>query len=124
MGNKPSWLLDSSSIETYGSSWSNFGYEILYRIDELRATQRVVNELKKAFMRPFGLPADHYRFEPAFWRVYWDQNQWRVSLLMECEAGLDKIARDNEFAFVLNDVVIQPRPIGYIEQMFKSNKIS
>jgi hypothetical protein len=123
MGNKPSWLFDSSSIETFGSSWSGFGYEIIYRVEEPHAIERVVNELKKAFTVSFGLTPEHYSFEPTFWRVYWDRGQWRASLLKECEAGLDKVAKDNNLAFMLNDVIIQPRPIGYIDLMVKSNTI-
>ena len=122
MGLKPSWLLDSSSIETFGSSWSNFGYEIVYRVEEPRATERVVVDLRNAFMVPFGLSREHYKFEPTFWRVYWDREQWRVSLLTECEAGMDKVASDNNVALMINDVIIQPRPIGYIEHMINSNK--
>src|SRR3989338_3000457 len=121
MGSNPSWWLDSSSIETYGSSWSPFGYEIIYRIEEPRETERVVNDLKKAFAAPFGLPREHYSFEPTFWRVYWDRGPWPVSLLKECEAGMDKVAKNNNFTFMLNGVIIQPRPMGYIEQMIKSN---
>lgn len=121
MGDEPSWLLDSSSIDTFGSSWSGFGYEIIYRVEEPRTTKASVDELRRAFAKPFELTPKHYRFEPTFWRVYWDKGQWRVSLLKECEAGLDKVAKDNGFAFVLNDVVIQPRPMGYIEQMVKSS---
>jgi hypothetical protein len=122
MGNKPSWWLDSSSTETFGSSWSGFGYEIIYRVEEPRATQVAVYELKRAFTKPFELSPEHFSFEPTFWRVYWDKGQWPVSLLKECEAGLDKVAKAHGFALVLNGVLIQPRPMGYIEQMIKSSK--
>ena len=122
MGNDTSWLLDSSSIELYGTSWSNFGYEIIYRISEIHAPTRVINELKHAFSAPFGLNPNHYRFEPTFWRIYWDRGQLRVNLMKECERGLDKIAWRNNIVVILNDVVIQPRPIGYIEEYIKQNK--
>lgn len=122
MGENPSWLLDSTSIETWGSSWSDFGYEIIYRVEELRTNDRILNELKTVFMKPFNLSREHYRFDPTFWRVYWDRGQWRVSLLKECEAALDKVARDNKIALILNDIVIQPRPMGYIQQELTMNK--
>jgi hypothetical protein len=47
MGSDPSWLLDNSSIEVFGASWSNFGYEIIYRISEIHAPTRIIYELKQ-----------------------------------------------------------------------------
>jgi hypothetical protein len=123
MGKDPSWLLDNSSIETYGASWSNFGYEIIYRINEIRAPISVVAELKRAFMKPFGLHLNQYRFEPTFWRIYWDRGQLRVNLMKECEDGLDKIARRNDIAVILNDVIIQPRPMDYIRVYIEQNEM-
>ncbi len=114
MGDNHSWLLDNSSIESFGSSWNNFGYDIVYRLEEIRASMRIINQIQKAFSIPFDLPSDHFRFEPTFWHVYWDRGQLRVHLLKECEKGLDKIARDNNATVILNDVVIQPRPMGYM----------
>jgi hypothetical protein len=122
MGENPSWLLDSTSIETFGSSWTDFGYEIIYRPQEIRATTELIEELKKTFMKPFGLSDKHYRFEPTFWRVYWDRGQLRVNLLHESEKGLDRVARENNLALMLNDVIIQPRPVGYIRKMVELNK--
>jgi len=124
MGSDPSWLLDNSSIEVFGASWSNFGYEIIYRISEIHAPTRIIYELKQVFSKPFGLTPNHYQFEPTFWRIYWDRGQLRVNLMKECERGLDKIARRNKIVVILNDVVIQPRPIGYIEEYIKQNKTS
>jgi hypothetical protein len=124
MGNKtrkPYWFLDSSSVESFGSSWSAFGYEIIYRFEEPRTTQRVVSDLKRAFMKPFALTLDHYRFEPTFWRIYWDRGPWEASLLRACEAELDKVAKDNALAFTCNGVIIQPRPMGYIKGKIESN---
>lgn len=121
MGNDHSWLLDDSSIEAFGTSWSDFGYEIAYRMDEIHAPTRIIQELKNAFMKPFGLTTNQYRFEPTFWRVYWNRGQLRVNLIKECERGLDEIAKLNDIALTLNDVIIQPRPMGYIQAMIKQN---
>ena len=124
MGNDPSWLLDNSSIEVFGASWSNFGYEIIYRIGDIHAPTRVINELKQAFSTPFGLTPNHYRFEPTFWRIYWDRGQLRVNSMKECEYGLDKIARQNNIAVIINDVIIQPRPMGYLDEYIKQSETS
>ena len=114
MGDDHSWLLDNSSIETTGASWRNFGYEIIYRIDEIHASKSAIMQLKRAFMKPFKLPREQYRFEPTIWRVYWDRGQLRIHMLKECEKEMDKMARKNKIAVFLNDVIIQPRPMDYI----------
>lgn len=123
MGKDPSWLLDNSSVEIYGASWNNFGYEIIFRISEIHAPTRVITELKRAFMKPFSLHLDQYQFEPTFWRIYWDRGQLRVNMIKESEDGLDRIARRNKMAVILNDVIVQPRPIDYIREYIKQNKI-
>jgi len=116
-----SWIFDSSSIETYGASWQDFGYEIIFRLKEIRASERVIKELKEAFMKPFGLSQDQYRFEPTFWRIYWDRGQLRASMIKDCEDTLDRIARKNRIVIRLNGVIIQPRPMGYIQDCVESN---
>jgi len=65
-----SWMFDSTSIETWGSSWQDFGYEIIFRPEEIRAPDRIVRKLKRAFTKAFSLPQNKYCFEPTFWRVY------------------------------------------------------
>ncbi len=119
MGKIPSWLLDSTSIETFGALWTDFGYEIVYRLEGIRAPAKVVENLKRAFMKPFKLPVEQYKFEPTFWRIYWDRGQWRVNLLKECEKGLNLVAQKNNVVLLINDVIIQPRPIGYIRKMIE-----
>ena len=116
-----SWIFDSSSIETYGASWQDFGYEIIFRLEEIRASERVIKELKEAFMKPFGLSQDQYRFEPTFWRIYWDRGQLRASMIKDCEDALDRIARKNRIVIRLNGVIVQPRPMGYIQNCVESN---
>ncbi len=116
-----SWIFDSTSIEAFGSSWKGFGYEIIFRPEEICAPERVIKELKEAFMKPFGLPKNQYRFESTFWRIYWDQGQLRASMIKECEDALDRIARKNRIVIRLNGVIIQPRPMGYIQYYVESN---
>ncbi len=117
-----SWMFDSSSIETWGSSWKGFGYEIIFRPEEIRAPERVIQELKEAFMKPFGLPPSQYCFESTFWRIYWDQSQLRASMIKECEDALDRIAKNNRIVIRLNGVIIQPRPMGYIRKSVELNE--
>ena len=116
-----SWIFDSSSIETYGSSWQDFGYEIIFRPEEIRAPERVIKELKEAFMKSFGLSQNQYCFEPTFWRVCWDQGQLRASMIKGCEDALDRVARKNRIVIRLNGVILQPRPVGYIQHCVESN---
>ena len=122
IGDDPAWVFDTSSIETFGSSWSNFGYEIIYRPEEIRASDKVVAELQKAFMRPFGLPNNQYSFEPTFWRVYWDKGMLKASTIKKCDKELDAVAKKNNVAVRLNGVIIQPRPDGYVKKQIADNK--
>ena len=122
LGDDTSWMFDSTSIETYGSSWDDFGYEVIFRIEEIRAPDNVIKELRDAFMEPFGLPRRQYGFDPTFWRVYWDRGQLWASKIKKCEKALDKTARRNRVIVKLNGVIIQPRPMGYIRAFIGLNK--
>ncbi|MBN1367367.1 MAG: hypothetical protein JW967_05530 [Dehalococcoidales bacterium] len=121
MGRDPSWLLDDTSVESFGSSWNKFGYEIVFRPQEIQASASTIERLQHTFMNPFDLPLNHFKFEPTFWYVFWDKGQLRVNAIKECEKGIDRVARDANISFILHDVIIQPRPMGYIEQMIESN---
>jgi hypothetical protein len=118
-----SWIFDSTSIETYGSSWDSFGYEIIFRPEEIRAPDSVIEELREAFMEPFGLPRRQYTFEPTFWRIYWDRGQLRASMIKRCEQTLDGVAKKHGIVIRLNGIIIQPRPMGYIQTYIELNKI-
>jgi hypothetical protein len=122
LGDDTSWIFDSSSTESFGSSWNGFGYEIIFRPEEIRAPDKVVRKIREAFMSPFGLPRRQYRFEPTFWRIYWDQGQLRASMIEECENALDRVARKYGIVIKLNGVIIQPRPMGYIQNYIELNK--
>lgn len=122
IGDEPAWTFDSSSIETFGSSWYNFGYEIIYRPEEIMASDKVIAELQKAFMKPFGLSKRQYSFEPTFWRVYWDKGMLKASTIRKCDEELDVVARNNNVAVRLNGVIIQPRPGAYIKNQIANNK--
>jgi hypothetical protein len=111
-----SWIFDSYSTEAFGSSWENFGYEIVFRPEEIRAEKNVIRELQEVFIDAFGLPRRNYRFEPTFWRVYWDQAGLRASMIQRCEEGLDIVAKRHHIAVRSNGVVIQPRPKGYLQK--------
>jgi hypothetical protein len=110
-----SWIFDSSSTESFGSSWGNFGYEIIFRLEEILAEESAIKELREAFMEPFGLPGRNYRFEPTFWRIYWDKPGLRTSMIHKCEEGLDRVAKRRGVVVRANGILIQPRPMGYLE---------
>ena len=110
-----SWIFDSYSTEGFGSSWQNFGYEIVFRPEEIRAEKNVIQELQEVFMDAFGLPRRNYSFEPTFWRVYWNRGPLRASAIKACESGLDEVAKKNDIKLILNGIIIQPRPMGYIQ---------
>lgn len=118
-----SWMFDSFSTESFGSSWENFGYEIIFRPEEIRATDSVIQELKKAFMEPFGLPWRNYSFEPTFWRIYWDKPGLRASIIQKCEEGLDRVAKRHGIVVRANGILIQPRPMGYLQHQIELNKM-
>ncbi|MFC1954627.1 hypothetical protein ACFLVZ_02250 [Chloroflexota bacterium] len=121
MDDYPPWYLDTVQSYPWGSE-SEFGYEIIYRPETIHAEAKVIDEFHVAFMRPFGLPRKQFSFEPTFWRVYWDQPGFKISQIKECDEGLDRVARKNNITVRLNGVVIQPRPMHYIQERIKSNK--
>ena len=121
LGNDTSWIFDDSSTETWGSSWHNFSYEFIFRPEEIRATDKVIEELKEVFIESFGLPSDHFSFSPTFWYVYWDKSGWRASMLKKCEKALDKVAKKHSILIRFNGLIIQPRPMGYIDAQIKHN---
>ena len=118
-----SWILDSSSIESFGSSWKNFGYEIIFRPEEVRAADSVIRELRDAFIEPFELPRRNYSFEPTFWRIYYDQPGLRASMIQKCEEGLDRVAKRHGVVVRSNGILIQPRPKGYLQHYIELNEI-
>ena len=105
-----SWIFDSTSIEEFGSSWLGFGYEIIFRPEEIRAPERVIDELKEGFIRSFGLSSNHYEFDPTFWRIYWDRGGLRASHILNCEDTHP--VRDFKHFF---------QPMGYINEYIKVN---
>jgi hypothetical protein len=117
-----SWIFDSFSTETFGASWNSFGYEIIFRLEEIHVPARVMQELREAFMEPFGLSKKNYRFEPTFWRIYWNQVGLRASMIQKCENALDKVANRHGITIRSNGILIQPRPMGYLQQMLEFNK--
>ena len=117
-----SWIFDSYSMKAF-SSWENFGYEIVFRPEEIRADKNVIQELQKVFMDAFGLPRRNYRFEPTFWRVYWNQAGLRASMIQKCEEGLDIVAKRHRIAVRSNGIIIQPRPTGYLQNYIGLNEI-
>ena len=118
-----SWIFDSYSTETFGSSWDDFGYEIIFRTEEIRAEKNAIRELQEVFMDAFGLPKRNYRFEPTFWRVYWNQAGLRASMIQKCEEGLDIVAKRHRIAVRSNGIIIQPRPTGYLQNYIGLNEI-
>jgi len=118
-----SWIFDSYSTEAFGSSWENFGYEIVFRPEEIRAGKNIIRELQQAFMDAFGLPRRNYSFEPTFWRVYWNQVVLRASMIQKCEEGLDIVAKRHRIAVRYNAITIQPRPRGYLQHCIGLNNI-
>ena len=118
-----SWIFDSYSTETFGSSWDDFGYEIVFRPEEIRAERNVIQELQEVFMDAFGLPRRNYSFEPTFWRVYWNQAGLRASMIQKCEEGLDIVAKRHRITVRSNGIIIQPRPTGYLQNYIGLNKI-
>lgn len=117
-----SWIFDSYSTETFGASWNKFGYEIIFRLEEIHVTSRVMQELREAFMKPFGLPKNNYKFEPTFWRIYWNQRGLRASMIQKCENTLDEVAKRHCITIRFNGILIQPRPMEYLQQMLEFNK--
>ena len=118
-----SWIFDSYSTETFGSSWDDFGYEIIFRTEEIRAEKNAIRELQEVFMDAFGLPKRNYRFEPTFWRVYWNQAGLRASMIQKCEEGLDEVAKRHCIVVKSNGITIQPRPRGYLQKYIGLNDI-
>jgi len=110
-----SWIFDPNSTEAFGSYWKNFGYEIIFRPEEILAEKNVIRELQKAFMDAFGLTRRNYSFEPTLWRVYWNQAGLRASMIQKCEEGLDEVAKRHHIAVRSNGITIQPRPRGYLQ---------
>lgn len=113
-GGDPFWYIDVCSSE--------IGFEIVYRPEEIRANDRVMEQLKKAFMKPFGLPSNRYRFEPTFWRIYWDRGDLSLSLLRECEKAMDEVASENGILVKQNGTAIQIRPLNYLREQIENNK--
>ncbi|HEY83309.1 MAG TPA: hypothetical protein G4O01_08515 [Dehalococcoidia bacterium] len=110
-GGDPFWYIDTCSSEV--------GFEIVYRPEEIRANDRVMEQLKKAFMQPFGLPSNQYRFEPTFWRIYWDRGDLPLSLLRQCEKAMDGVASANGILVKQNGTAIQIRPLDYLREEIK-----
>jgi len=42
-------------------------------------------------------------------------------MIKECEDALDRVASENGIMVKLNGVIIQPRPMGYIQYCVESN---
>jgi hypothetical protein len=118
-----SWIFDSYSTEGFGSSWENFGYEIIFRLEEIRIGKNVIRELQEVFMDAFGLPRRNYSFEPTFWRVYWNQAGLRASMIHKYEEGLDEVAKRHHIAVRSNGIIIQPRPRGYLQKYIGLNNV-
>ena len=72
-------------------------------------------------MKPFGLPSNRYRFEPTFWRIYWDRGDLSLSLLKKCEKAMDEAATENGILVKQNGTAIQIRPLNYLREQIKSN---
>ena len=112
-GGDPFWYIDIC--------YSEIGFEIVYRPEEIRANDRVMEQLKEAFMKPFGLLGNRYRFEPTFWRIYWDRGDLSLSLLRECEKAMDEVASENGILVKQNGTAIQIRPLNYLREQIENN---
>jgi hypothetical protein len=108
---EPTRFIDSSI-----SALGQYGFEIIIRLEDVRASETIIMELKSAFKKPFGLPDDHYVFEPTFWRTYWDKGDLSINKLEECERLLDEIARKNGILIRSNGLVVQPRSLDYLKE--------
>ncbi len=110
------------SLDSITSEFGEFGYEIIIRPEEIRASRAVINELQAAFKKPFGLSDDHYVFEPTFWRVYWDNGFLALKKLDDCERLLDEVACKYNILMRTNGLIVQPRPLTYLQQHVQFNK--
>jgi hypothetical protein len=122
LGDDTSWMFDHYSAETWGSSWHDFGYEIIFRFEAIRAPERIIDELKATFKMPYRLPDENFRFDFTFWYVYYDKLDLRASMIQSCEHGVDKVAKKNNIAVISNGFIIQPRPAGYLKNEIEINK--
>ena len=114
IGGDPFWFIDTCHTE--------IGFEIIYRPEEIRANDRVIEKLKKAFMKQFGLPSNRYRFDPTFWRIYWDRGDFlSLSLLKQCEKAMDEVATKNGILVKQNGTAIQIRPLNYLQEQIENN---
>ena len=110
------------SLDSFTSEFGEFGYEITIRPEEIRASQEVIKELQEAFKKPFGLSDDHYIFEPTFWRVYWDGGFLALKKLDDCERLLGEAACKYNILIRTNGLIVQPRPLVYLQKWIKAHK--
>lgn len=114
IGGAPYWHIDICSSEV--------GFEIAFRPSEIHATDRVISDIKKAFMKPFALPEENNFFESTFWWIYWDKGGLPLHLLKECEKGMDTVARKYGILIEQNGTTILIRPKEYILEKIANNK--